>query len=215
VTLDLFYELDACQCERLGSSAFVLRDFAIPYVDELLPAIRAVEEQAPFRHMVTPGGFIMSVKMTNCGRLGWSTDRRGYRYTETDPGTGKPWPVMPGVLRRLARDAAVASGFSDFEPDACLLNRYLPGTRLTLHTDKNELDFGAPIVSVSLGMPAVFLFGGLERSDKTLRIPLNHGDVAVWGGEDRLLYHGVMRLKKNPHPLLGTQRLSLTFRKAG
>jgi alkylated DNA repair protein (DNA oxidative demethylase) len=215
VTLDLFHEPDACHCERLGSSAFVLRGFAIPYVDELLPAIRAVEEQAPFRHMVTPGGFTMSVAMTNCGRLGWSTDRRGYRYTETDPETGRRWPMMPGALRRLARDAAVASGFPDFEPDACLLNRYLPGTRLTLHTDKNELDFGAPIVSVSLGMPAVFLFGGLERSDKTLRIPLNHGDVAVWGGEDRLRYHGVMPLKENPHPLLGTQRLNLTFRRAG
>jgi alkylated DNA repair protein (DNA oxidative demethylase) len=215
MTLDLFHKPDACQCELLGSSAFVLRDFAIPYVDELLPAIRAVAEQAPFRHMVTPGGFTMSVAMTNCGRLGWSTDRWGYRYTDTDPETGKPWPVMPGVLLRLAREAAVASGFLDFEPDACLLNRYLPGTRLTLHTDKNELDFGAPIVSVSLGMPAVFLFGGPKRSDKTRRIPLNHGDVAIWGGEDRLRYHGVMPLKENPHALLGAQRLNLTFRKAG
>ena len=157
----------------------------------------------------------MSVEMTNCARLEWSTDRRGCRCNETDPETGKPWPVMPGVLLRLSREAAVASGFSDFEPDACLLNRYLHGTRPTLHTDKNERDFGALIVSVSLGMPAVFLFGGPERSDKTRRIPLNHGDGAVWGAEDRLRYHGVMPLKENPHAQLGAQRLNLAFRKAG
>jgi DNA oxidative demethylase len=203
------------QCERLGSSAFVLRDFAAPYAEELLPAIRAVEEQAPFRQMVTPGGSTMSVGMTNCGRLGWTTHRRGYRYTEVDPETGKQWPAMPNVFFHLARGAAAASGFSDFEPDACLMNRYLPGTRLTLHQDKNEMDFVAPIVSVSLGMSAVFLFGGHERSDRTRRIRLNHGDVAVWGGEDRLRYHGVMPLKADPHPFLGAQRLNLTFRKAG
>ena len=171
--------------ETIGACAFVLRGFALPFVSELLPAIRALEQRAAFRHMVTPGGFTMSVALTNCGRLGWTTDRRGYRYSENDPDTGLAWPPMPPVFMRLAREAAAAGGFPDFEPDACLVNRYTPGSRLSLHQDKNERDFNAPIVSVSLGVPAVFLFGGHERNDKVARIPLIHGDVAVWGGEDR------------------------------
>jgi alkylated DNA repair protein (DNA oxidative demethylase) len=201
--------------ESLGVQASVLRGFALPEVDELLDAVAAIESCAPFRHMVTPGGFTMSVALTNCGRLGWTSDRRGYRYTETDPANGKPWPPMPPAFLRLAQDAARAAGFESFEPDACLMNRYLPGTRLSLHQDRNEQDFRAPIVSVSLGMPAVFLFGGHARSDKCRPVPLLHGDVAVWGGEDRLRYHGVRPLRDDPHPVLGSRRINLTFRKAG
>lgn len=201
--------------ESIGARAFVLRGFALPFVDELLPAIQRLELDAPFRHMATPGGFTMSVALTNCGALGWTTDRRGYRYTNIDPASGQPWPAMPVVFDRLAREAAAAAGFADFKPDACLVNCYQPGARLSLHQDKNERDYDAPIVSVSLGMSAVFLFGGHERSDKTMKVGLHHGDVAVWGGEDRLRYHGVMPLKDHPHPRLGSQRINFTFRKAG
>lgn len=214
-TLDLFQSNIPDAREPLGPCAFVLRGFALPYVDELLAAIADIEACAPFRHMVTPGGFTMSVALTNCGALGWTTDRRGYRYSATDPDSGKPWPAMPDVFARLAREAAATAGFADFDPDACLVNRYLPGSRLSLHQDKNERDFGAPIVSVSLGMDATFLFGGHARSDKTAKPPLHHGDVTVWDGEDRLRYHGVMPLKDVPHSLLGSQRINLTFRKAG
>ncbi|GAA4336618.1 DNA oxidative demethylase AlkB [Pigmentiphaga soli] len=214
-TPDLFPGPAPGERERLGPCAFVLRGFALPYVEGFPPAIAAIEAHSPFRNMVTPGGFAMSVALTNCGQLGWVTDRRGYRYTRTDPGNGKPWPAMPPAFAGLARDAAAATGFESFEPDACLLNRYLPGARMTLHQDRNERDFGAPIVSVSLGMTATFLFGGRERSDTAARVALYHGDVAVWGGEDRLRYHGVMPLKGDPHPLLGSQRINFTFRKAG
>ncbi|ABF10639.1 alkylated DNA repair protein alk (plasmid) [Cupriavidus metallidurans CH34] len=192
----------------------VLRGFALPYVPDLMPAIAGIETTSPFRHMVTPGGFTMSVALTNCGALGWTTDRRGYRYTTVDPDTGKPWPVMPEVFFRLANEAAAEAGFDDFEPDACLLNRYLPGSRLALHQDKNEQAYETPIVSVSLGMRATFLFGGHARTAPTIKVPLHHGDVVVWGGADRLRYHGVMPIKDAPHALLGSQRINFTFRKA-
>ena len=215
MALDLFADAPLRQRQAIGKRAFVLRGFALSWVDALLPAIAALERHAPFRHMATPGGFTMSVALTNCGALGWTSDRRGYRYTAIDPDTGQPWPAMPAAFGRLAREAAAAAGFCAFDPDACLVNRYLPGSRMSLHQDKNERDFDAPIVSVSLGMPAIFLFGGHERTGKTEKIPLFHGDVAVWGGEDRLRYHGVMPLKDNPHPLLGSQRINFTFRNAG
>ena len=214
-TYPLFGSSGHVAIETIARRTFVLRGFALPYVDELVPSIFAVEQASPFRHMVTPGGFSMSVALTNCGALGWTTDRRGYRYTAIDPDNGQPWPAMPAVFAQLASKAAHAAGFGPFTPDACLVNRYRPGARLTLHQDKNERDFDAPIVSVSLGMTATFLFGGLERSHKTTKIPLCHGDVAVWGKEDRLRYHGVMPLKDEPHSLLGRQRINLTFRKAG
>lgn len=214
-TPDLFAHERLGQIEALGPQAVVLRGFALPYVESLLPAIAALQLAAPFRHMVTPGGFTMSVALTNCGTLGWTTDRHGYRYTATDPASGQPWPAMPAVFARLAREAAAAAGFADFAPDACLVNRYLPGTRLSLHQDRNERDLSAPVVSVSLGMTATFLFGGLARTDKTVRVPLFHGDVVVWGGVDRLRYHGVLPLKDEPHPQLGQQRINFTFRKAG
>jgi alkylated DNA repair protein (DNA oxidative demethylase) len=165
--------------------------------------------------MVTPGGFEMSVALTNSGELGWTSDRRGYRYATLDPLTGNPWPPLPDAFVRLARNAAAEAGFPGFTPDACLINRYVPGARMSLHQDKDEQDYSAPIVSVSLGMPAVFLFGGHRRADKAQRIPLFHGDVVVWGGPDRLRYHGVAPLKDHPHASLGSQRINLTFRKAG
>ena len=212
-TLELFEA--AAPDQRLGPAALVLRGFALPYVREAVPAIAAIEAVSPFRHMVTSGGFTMSVALTNCGALGWTSDRRGYRYASIDPDTGRPWPVMPEAFSRLASQAAKAAGFEHFEPDACLVNRYTPGTRLSLHQDKNERDYDAPIVSVSLGMRATFQFGGHKRADPVARVLLHHGDVAVWGGIDRLRHHGVMPLKGEPHALLGRQRINLTFRKAG
>jgi len=200
---------------RIGPCAFVLRGFALPRVHEVLAAIAGIEAQSPFRQMVTPGGFTMSVALTCCGVLGWTSDRRGYRYSPVDPESGRPWPAMPPAFTRLADEAARAAGFDGFEPDSCLLNRYRPGARLSLHQDKDERDFSKPIVSVSLGMPAVFLFGGHKRGDKAARVPLEHGDVVAWGGVDRLRYHGVAPLKDQPHALLGSERINLTFRRAG
>ena len=201
--------------EALGPGTAILNGFASGTEAELVSALRAVVERAPFRHMVTPGGFRMSVAMTNCGRLGWVTDRTGYRYDEIDSETGLQWPAMPPVFARLAAEAAREAGFPSFLSDACLINRYEPGARLSLHQDKNERDFDQPIVSVSLGLPAIFQFGGLERSDTTIRIPVIHNDVIVWGGPARLRYHGVAPLKGGSHPLLGCYRYNLTFRKAG
>ena len=192
----------------------MLRGFALPAEAALLDGLQRVVAQAPLRRMVTPGGFTMSVAMTNCGALGWVSDRRGYRYAPRDPDSARPWPAMPQAFERLAVAAAAQAGFPGFAPDACLVNRYEPGARLTLHQDRNERDFGAPIVSVSLGLPADFLFGGLERSERPRRIPLAHGDVVVWGGPARLRHHGVMPVKAGHHPLLGDCRVNLTFRRA-
>jgi len=201
--------------EPLGPGAVVLRGFAVPFEQEILNDIQHVIDSAPLRHMVTPGGFRMSVATTNCGALGWFSDRGGYRYEARDPASDKPWPPMPPSFVHLARAAADAAGFAAFVPDACLVNQYAPGTRLTLHQDRNERDFRQPIVSVSLGLPAVFLWGGHKRSEKPVRIALEHGDVAVWGGPARLRFHGVMPLKDGAHPLLAGYRFNLTFRKAG
>jgi alkylated DNA repair protein (DNA oxidative demethylase) len=201
--------------EDLAAGAVVLRGFALRNEVVLLKAVQDVITMAPFRHMVTPGGFRMSVGMTNCGPLGWVTDRTGYRYDAIDPESGKDWPVMPACFLELAKGAAEEAGYPGFLPDACLINRYEPGARLSLHQDRNERDFGQPIVSVSLGLPAVFLFGGTERADTPRRVPVVHGDVVVWGGAARLRYHGVLPLKAGEHPLLGGCRVNLTFRKAG
>ncbi|OLF53381.1 DNA oxidative demethylase AlkB [Pseudomonas chlororaphis] len=217
-TADLFAEAELRQAPRtepLGPQACVLRGFALPWVERLLPGLRGVLRAAPFRQMVTPGGFTMSVGLSSCGQLGWTTDRDGYRYTAVDPQSGQPWPAMPEAFRELARAAATQAGFAGFEPDACLINHYVPGARMSLHQDKDERDYGAPIVSVSLGLPAVFQLGGQQRSERPLRVPLQHGDVVVWGGVDRLRYHGVLPLKDGMHPLLGPRRINLTFRQAG
>ena len=192
----------------------LLRGFARSIESELIADLHAIAAQAPFRHMVTPGGHAMSVAMTNCGTAGWVTDRSGYRYDANDPEAEKPWQAMPPSFCRLAARAASAAGFEGFAPDACLINRYAPGARMSLHQDKDEADFRAPIVSVSLGLSAIFLFGGLQRSDKPRRYRLEHGDIVVWGGASRLYFHGVAPLADGEHALLGRQRINLTFRKA-
>jgi DNA oxidative demethylase len=214
MTFDLFKDDgDLCR-EDLYPGAVVLRHFAKSAETVLVTAIHDLTIQAPLRHMITPGGFRMSIAMTNCGSYGWVTDRTGYRYDTLDPESGRPWPRMPDVFLQLAKGAAASAGFEGFEPDACLINRYESGARLSLHQDKDERDFSEPIVSVSLGLPAMFLFGGLKRADRPLRVQLTHGDVVVWGGPARLRYHGVAPLKAGLHPLLGEYRINLTFRKA-
>jgi DNA oxidative demethylase len=205
----------ASASEPLRPGAVLLRGFARAASSALVGELERVCAAAPFRHMETPGGFRMSVAMTNCGTLGWVSDRRGYRYALLDPLSGQPWPALPASFRTLAREAAKAGGYPRFAPDACLVNRYAPGARLTPHQDKNERDFDQPIVSVSLGLPAVFQFGGPRRADPLVRILLEHGDTVVWGGAARLCYHGVLPLKDGAHPLTGNARINLTFRRAG
>ncbi len=201
--------------ESLGEGAVILRKFAMSGEAELMADLDDVVSRAPFRHMITPGGFRMSVAMTNCGALGWVSDRTGYRYDPVDPESGIPWPPMPKSFRTLAANSAARAGFKEFVPDACLINRYQPGAKLTMHQDKDERDFDQPIVSVSLGLPATFLFGGLRRADTAIRVKLTHGDLVVWGGPARLRHHGVLPLKEGDHALVGGYRINLTFRKAG
>jgi len=215
ITAELFDADSARQAQALAPGALLLRGFALPYEEDVLRASSRVLARAPLRHMVTPGGFRMSVAMTNCGALGWVSDASGYRYDPYDPQSGAPWPPIPAAFVELATSAAARAGFAGFVPDACLVNRYDAGARLTLHQDRNERDFDAPIVSVSLGLPAVFLFGGLKRAERPLRVPLRHGDVVVWGGPARLRYHGVAAVKAGHHPRTGAHRINLTFRKAG
>jgi len=207
--------LAARDLEELAPGAILLRGKALPSQDSLLAEIEMITNQAPFRNMVTPGGYVMSVAMTNCGTVGWVTDRSGYRYDRMDPESGRPWPALPDCFLMLAISAAAEAGYLDFVPDACLINRYEPGARLSLHQDKNERDFANPIVSVSLGLPATFQFGGLKRTDPVRRYALRHGDIAVWGGPSRLCYHGVPELKDGVHERLGRTRINLTFRRAG
>jgi alkylated DNA repair protein (DNA oxidative demethylase) len=213
---DLFESVPDVRPSRqaMAEGAVLLRGFAKSFETDLIADLREIVTQVPFRHMRTPGGHRMSVAMTNCGSLGWVTDHTGYRYDANDPESGKPWPAMPRSFRELAGQTAAQLGFDRFAPDACLVNRYAPGARMSLHQDKDELDVGAPIVSVSLGLPAIFLFGGLSRSDKPRRYRLEHGDIAVWGGPTRLAYHGVAPLADGEHAVMGRQRINLTFRKA-
>jgi alkylated DNA repair protein (DNA oxidative demethylase) len=215
LTADLFacFPQARASQEEMAEGAVLLRGFVRDSEAELIAELRKIVAAAPFRRMVTPGGHQMSVAMTNCGNAGWVTDSHGYRYSAVNPETGKPWPAMPTLLADLAGRAANRAGFAGFSPDVCLINRYVPGARMSLHQDRDELDFAAPIVSVSLGLPAIFLFGGLKRSDKPRRFRLDHGDVAVWGGASRLFFHGVAPLADGEHPLMGGQRLNLTFRK--
>ena len=200
--------------EPLAVGAVLLPGFARSAAKDLVMAVSQIAAIAPFRHMETPGGWRMSVLMTNCGRVGWVTERTGYRYDPLDPTTGDTWPAMPALFRCLATRAAAAAGYANFEPDACLINRYEPGARLSLHRDEDERDFTAPIVSVSLGVPAIFLFGGNRRGDRPRRIRLESGDVVAWGGPSRLVYHGVAPLADADNPLTGNHRINLTFRKA-
>jgi alkylated DNA repair protein (DNA oxidative demethylase) len=216
LSTDLFESVPDVRPSRqsMAEGAVLLRGLARPVESDLIAALRDIAEQAPFRHMMTPGGHRMSVAMTNCGSAGWVTDRTGYRYDANDPASGKPWPQMPPSFRELAAQAATRAGFGAFSPDACLINRYQPGARMSLHQDRDENDLGAPIVSVSLGLPAIFLFGGMKRTDKPRRFRLEHGDIAVWGGPARLAFHGVVPLADGEHALIGRQRINLTFRKA-
>jgi len=213
---DLFENVEPRRSSRgsMATGAVVLYGNALAFEDALLAALQAVTAQAPFRHMVTPGGFLMSVAMTNCGAVGWVTDRTGYRYDRVDPESGLPWPALPEVFGAVASAAAAEAGYPKFAPDACLINRYEPGARMSLHQDKDEQQLAYPIVSLSLGLPAKFQFGGLKRTDPVCSYVLQHGDVAVWGGPSRLCYHGVLPLKDGVHDKLGRQRINLTFRVA-
>ena len=199
--------------ETLEEGAVLLRAFATAAAPALVEEVSRIEQAAPFRHLVTPGGYTMSVAMTNCGRVGWVSDRTGYRYDPVDPDTGAPWPAMPRAFLDLAQRAAAEAGFPGYDPDDCLINRYVAGAKLGLHQDRDENDAWAPIVSVSLGLPAVFLWGGRRRSDPLRRLRLESGDVVVWGGPARFVYHGVAPLKDGLDPLTGAVRLNLTFRK--
>jgi DNA oxidative demethylase len=217
-TMDLFDAEPAPEgsaTEPLAPGAVLLRRFAAAKADVLWHDLHHVLAAAPLRHMVTPNGLRMSVAMSNCGALGWVSDRQGYRYDGCDPQSGRAWPAMPASFGALAGAAAERAGFANFVPDACLINRYQPGARLSLHQDRDERDFSQPIVSVSLGLPAVFRFGGPKRSDTTLRVLLAHGDVVVWGGPSRLHHHGVLALKAGWHAMTGACRVNLTFRRAG
>lgn len=216
VSGDLFSNLPAPSCEKqpLAEGAVLLRGFAAKEARILWDALTRILAVAPFRHMTTPGGFRMSVAMTNCGDVGWVSDAAGYRYAPIDPLTGFHWPEMPVPFRQLAKSAAVAAEFDDFNPDACLVNCYEPGARLTLHQDKDEHDYSQPIVSVSLGLPAVFLWGTNTRKDRPRRIRLESGDVVVWGGPARKFYHGIAPLVDGEDPVTGRCRINLTFRKA-
>lgn len=209
MTLELFQSLEHC---KLGEDAWLFPRFLTAEADELFKLVMQVAKGSPFRRMVTPNGYQMSVAMTNCGDDGWVTDKMGYRYTAIDPLTQQAWPKMPVLFYQLACDAAKQAGFTDFSPNACLINHYKVGSKLSLHQDKDESNLRAPIVSFSLGLPATFLWGGLKRSDKVYKVALHHADAVVWGGVDRLRFHGVAALLDGVPPSLGKRRINLTFR---
>lgn len=216
MTLELFArsEMPRPARESLAPGAVLLRGFAESESAALLAGLQGITARSPFRCMSTRGGYRMSVAMSNCGATGWISDATGYRYDSIDPLTSAGWPPMPPGLLELATAAAAAAGFESFLPDVCLVSRYQPGARLSMHQDKDECDLESPIVSISLGLPAVFLFGGHRRSDHPQRVPLTHGDVVVWGGPSRLRFHGVLALKDGRHPLLGSCRVNLSLRRA-
>lgn len=201
--------------EVLDSGVMLLQGFVLNQADTLKTEIDMIATQSPYRQLITPGGLKMSVTTTSCGELGWHSDEYGYRYVREDPLTDRPWPAMPDTFLEIAHRAAQLCGFQNFKPDACLINRYLSGNKMSLHQDKNERDFSAPIVSISLGLPAIFQFGGLNRSDPVAKLKLHHGDVLVWGGASRLRFHGVLPLGQGTHSVWGNQRINLTFRRAG
>jgi len=198
--------------EVLGEGAVLMRRWLAGRETDVMAAIEGVAARAPFRFLTTPGGHVMSVAMTGCGDLGWHSDRAGYRYVATDPVTARPWPAMPDLLRAIAADAAAAAGYAGFAPEACLINRYEPGARLSLHQDKDEGALDQPIVSLSLGVAATFLWGGADRATRPRRLRLESGDVVVWGGPTRLNYHGVAPLAQGWSALGGVFRFNVTFR---
>jgi alkylated DNA repair protein (DNA oxidative demethylase) len=198
---------------NIAPGVVLLRGYALADANALVAAVQRIAAAAPFQHMVTPGGFTMSAALTNCG-AGWISDRKGYRYSDINPQTGDAWPEIPGLFSTLAQRAAAAAGYPDFIPDACIINRYIPGARMSLHQDSQEKPLDAPVVSVSLGLSATFLWGGMARAGRPQRILLHHGDVIVWGGPSRLNFHGIAPLKPGSHPSVGAQRFNLTFRRA-
>ncbi|MBI6727331.1 DNA oxidative demethylase AlkB [Pseudomonas viridiflava] len=216
-TDDLFGPSEAFKStEKHGVDTHLFRGFAVESASELLRLIGTIDEQSPFKDMFTPSGLLMSVKTTECGKLGWrASNDVGHYYNKRNPVAQKSWPLMPALFRDLAVEAAQKAGFNLFEPDACIINKYLPGAKLGMHQDRDELDFSQPIVSLSLGLPATFKLGGSERTDPAISVQLNHGDVIVWGGQDRLRYHGVLPIKEGFHPLTAGARYNLTFRVAG
>lgn len=213
-TADLF-ATSAPGIEALAADAVVLRAFALATADALWQHVLAVAARSPWRHMITPGGKPMAVETTNCGHLGWISDRRGYRYEAVDPLTGQAWPALPADIAQLAATASQAAGLPPLVPDACLINRYFAGVGMGLHQDRDEQDLSAPIVSVSLGLPARFRFGGPQRGGPTRSVLLHHGDVVAWGGISRLAFHAITPLRPGHHPLTGSCRVNLTLRKAG
>ena len=205
----LFAETDSVE---IAPGAVLFRAAAEGSAEALLREIENVIAVSPLRRVTTPMGKSMSVEMTNCGRAGWISDRSGYRYEALDPLSGKPWSPMSGMFSELATRMALLAGYQHFVPDVCLINRYSVGSKMGLHQDRDEQDFSQPIVSVSLGLPITFKFGGLRRTDATRSVVLHHGDVVVFGGEARLAYHGVGTLRRGSHPLTGAYRFNLTFR---
>ncbi|MBM3816620.1 MAG: DNA oxidative demethylase AlkB [Actinobacteria bacterium] len=180
--------------------------------EALLSEIEQIVAVSPLRRVMTPMGKPMSVEMTNCGSVGWVSDRMGYRYESIDPVTNQPWPTMPALFADAATEFASLAGYRDFVPDVCLINRYSPGSKMGLHQDRDENDFSQPIVSVSLGLPITFKIGGQRRTDPTVSTKLQHGDVVVFGGPARLAFHGVGTLRRGTHPLTGANRYNLTIR---
>jgi len=207
----LFPDIDTTE---IAPGALLFRAAAETMAAELLDDIHGIVAGSPLRTVMTPMGKPMSVEMTNCGAVGWVSDRRGYRYEPLDPLTGEPWPPMPSSFRELAGSVAKRAGYRRFDPDACLVNKYSPGSKMGLHQDRDEPDVSQPIVSVSLGLPITFKFGGSRRSDRTISMTLHHGDVVVFGGPARLAFHGVGTLRRGSHGLTGECRYNLTFRVA-
>ena len=213
LTADLFDDQPPASSQTaIAPGAVLLHGFVGDQAAALLETFEELTALAPLRHLVTPGGHVMSVAMSNCGPLGWVSDRSGYRYDSCDPLSNKPWPAMPAAWLELASRAAMQAGYANFKPGACLINEYKPGSKLSLHQDKDEKNLRQPIVSVSLGLPAIFQFGGQQREDRPARWRLVHGDVVVWGGPSRLAFHGVLPLADGAHVLTGQRRINLTFR---
>ena len=216
LTLLIAMDLFSAQSDHLplADGACWLPGFALPVMDELWSCIARHLHACPPQQMQTPMGYLMSVRTSSMGDWGWVSSALGYGYSHRQPLTQQPWPPIPAVVLQLASAAALQAGYANFVPDSCLINVYTPGNKMGLHQDKDELDFSQPIVSVSLGIPATFLFGGAKRSDRPLKILLHHGDIVVWGGRSRRFYHGVAQIKPASHPLTGQQRINLTLRKA-
>lgn len=210
--MDLFSEQHPALVP-LAEGACWLPGFALPVMDALWPGLQQHLSEHPPQQMMTPMG-LMSVRTSSMGNWGWMGSEQGYGYSRLNPVTRLPWPAIPPAILQLAAAAALKAGYPGFVPDSCLINVYEPGSKMGLHQDKDEMDFSQPIISVSLGIPATFLFGSAKRSDKPIKIPLQHGDVVVWGGASRRFYHGVAQMKANTHPLIGAQRINLTLRKA-